>query len=350
MRALEGTYSHLYKSLTEEPRVYSSKDVPWKGGPGHFGKSVISPQAVAVTQSIESHIEAYAPGASGQKHGHLNSAVFYVLKGHGHDVHDGRNIPWKAGDVMIVENGCVHQHFNDSKDEEARPAGVQGQAVVPVHAPAVPEDRRMAAKDSAQGAGKLQAAVGHLTEKSMTLFTDKGPVAFRHQDRNFPRRRCQDGEEFRKAYESKLNVVAAEDMPWEKSADGLIKHLVHHKLDTREMCVEAYMQFLKAGEKSGIHRHMWEEVIFVVEGSGYDLHWDMKWDCLEAFQWEWAPEPKAYGWKRGDYIYVPPFTNHQHVADDHEECRLIVMSNRIIKEMGFDWFDQVANARASSRR
>jgi mannose-6-phosphate isomerase-like protein (cupin superfamily) len=119
VRALEGTYSHLYKSLIEEPRVYSSKDVQWKGGPGHFGKSVISPQAAAVTQSIESHIEAYAPGASGQKHGHLNSAVFYVLKGHGYDIHDGRHIPWKAGDVMIVENGCVHQHFNDSKDEEA---------------------------------------------------------------------------------------------------------------------------------------------------------------------------------------------------------------------------------------
>ena len=115
----------------------------------------------------------------------------------------------------------------------------------------------------------------------------------------------------------------------EHSADGLIKHLVHEKLNTREMCVEAYMQFLKAGEKSGRHRHMWEEIIFVVEGSGYDLHWDLKFDCLDAFQWEWAAEPKAYGWKRGDYIYVPPYTEHQHVASDHEECRLIVMSNRI---------------------
>ena len=101
-------------------------------------------------------------------------------------------------------------------------------------------------------------------------------------------------QEFRKAYESKTNVVLAEDMPWEHSADGLIKHLVHEKLNTREMCVEAYMQFLKPGEKSGVHRHMWEELIFVVEGSGYDLHWDLKWDCLEAFQWEWAAEPKAY--------------------------------------------------------
>ena len=177
-----------------------------------------------------------------------------------------------------------------------------------------------------------------------TVFTDKGPALSGTKTSTFRADEVKQSLEFRKQYESRTNVVLAEDMPWEHSADGLIKHLVHEKLNTREMCVEAYMQFLKPGEKSGIHRHMWEELIFVVEGSGYDLHWDLKWDCLEAFQWEWAAEPKAYSWKRGDYIYIPPFTNHQHVAGDHEECRLIVMSNRITKEMGFDWFDQVEAA------
>src|ERR671927_1208495 len=63
VRALEGTYSHLYKQLVEAPRVYSSRDVPWKGGPGQYGKHVVSPQHAAVTQSIETHIEVYAPGA-----------------------------------------------------------------------------------------------------------------------------------------------------------------------------------------------------------------------------------------------------------------------------------------------
>src|SRR5438477_4355613 len=149
--------------------------------------------------------------------------------------------------------------------------------------------------------------------------------------------------EFRKEYATRLNVVKATDMPWERSPDGLIKHLVHHKLNTRECCVEAYMQFLKPGERSGKHRHMWEELIFVVEGSGYDMHWDMKFDCLDAFKWEWAEVPKRFEWKRGDYIYIPPFTTHQHFAGS-EETRFIVMSNRIVKEMGFDWFDQVENA------
>ena len=118
VRQLEGTYSDLYQALVDQPRVYSSRDLPWKGGPQLYGKHVISPQVMVVTQSIETHIEVYAPGAYGQKHGHLNSAVFYVLKGRGHDIHDGKRIEWRAGDVMIVENGCVHQHFNDDPDNE----------------------------------------------------------------------------------------------------------------------------------------------------------------------------------------------------------------------------------------
>jgi gentisate 1,2-dioxygenase len=153
-------------------------------------------------------------------------------------------------------------------------------------------------------------------------------------------------QEFRRAYEQRSNIVTAEDMPFEHSADGLIKHLVHNKLNTRECCVEAYMQFLKPGEHSGKHRHMWEEVIFVAEGSGYDLHWDLKFDCIDAFEWDWEAEPKKFEWTRGDFIYIPPFTAHQHFnpAAATEEARLIVINNRIVKEMGFDWFDQLERA------
>ena len=49
----------------------------------------------------------------------MNSAVFYVLKGKGHDVHDERRLDWEAGDALIVENACVHQHLNDDAEDEA---------------------------------------------------------------------------------------------------------------------------------------------------------------------------------------------------------------------------------------
>ncbi len=151
--------------------------------------------------------------------------------------------------------------------------------------------------------------------------------------------------EFRKNYKSRLNVVKAADMPFEDSPDGRIKHIVHKKMDTMECCIDAYMQFLAPGGKSGRHRHLAEEIFYVVEGSGYDLHWDVKFDCEEEFIWDWEQEPRRFEWSKGDFVYVPPFSIHQHFnADAGKEARIIVVTNRILKEMGFDWFDQLEEA------
>jgi len=96
-------------------------------------------------------------------------------------------------------------------------------------------------------------------------------------------------------------------MPWERSPDGLIKHLIHRNMNTPELCVEAYMLFLKEGERSGKHRHMWEELAFVVEGEGYDLHWghDVRLPG-QVSSGSGTQNPRSSRGKQGDYIYVPP--------------------------------------------
>ena len=35
-------------------------------------------------------------------------------------MHDGVRYDWKAGDVAIVHNNCVHQHFNADPEKPAR--------------------------------------------------------------------------------------------------------------------------------------------------------------------------------------------------------------------------------------
>jgi quercetin dioxygenase-like cupin family protein len=117
VRALEGTYGELVKDLFTQPRVYRSNDMKWKGGPQLYSKTPINPGHARVAQAIECHLNVLAPNTGGQKHGHMNSAVLYIIKGKGHDIHDGRKMEYEAGDAMVVENACVHQHFNDSDDE-----------------------------------------------------------------------------------------------------------------------------------------------------------------------------------------------------------------------------------------
>jgi len=119
VRELSGKYGDLYKELYAQPRVIKSKDCPTKGGPVLFGQKTINPQIAKIIQAFETHIETLAPGGYGQRHYHVNSAVFYILQGKGHDVHNGYRIDWEAGDAAIVENSCVHQHFNDDPDNPA---------------------------------------------------------------------------------------------------------------------------------------------------------------------------------------------------------------------------------------
>src|SRR5437870_13159162 len=69
-------------------------------------------------------------------------------------------------------------------------------------------------------------------------------------------------------------ILHPEDMPWEMSRQGLLKHLLNEQMNTRMETVDAYMQIIPAGSRSGRHRHLAEECLYGVEGRGYDLHQD----------------------------------------------------------------------------
>jgi len=98
---------------------------------------------------------------------------------------------------------------------------------------------------------------------------------------------------FRDDYDRRMNVVKASEMPFERSPNGLIKHIINEKMNTKECCLDIYMQFLPPGKASGKHRHLSEEVFYVVEGEGYDLHWDVRFDCHDRMEFDWEKNPSA---------------------------------------------------------
>jgi uncharacterized RmlC-like cupin family protein len=150
--------------------------------------------------------------------------------------------------------------------------------------------------------------------------------------------------DFRAQYENRLNVVKYSQMPLERSADGLIKHIINERMDTKECCIDIYMQFIAAGKATGTSRHLTEEVAFVIEGTGHDLHYDVHFECKTAFEWRWDTTPKTFEWGPGDFIYVPPYVAHKRVNTSNIEARVIVCNSRIMKAIGLDWFDQLEPA------
>lgn len=140
-------------------------------------------------------------------------------------------------------------------------------------------------------------------------------------------------------------VVRPEDMPWEMSRQGLLKHLINEAMNTRMETVDAYMQILPPGSRSGKHRHLAEECLYVVEGRGYDLHQDCDVEITDTYFWKPQDEVKRFEWEAGDVIYIPPNTIHQHFnADPARPARLISAINRIFKNSGLNDLEQLEDA------
>jgi quercetin dioxygenase-like cupin family protein len=140
-------------------------------------------------------------------------------------------------------------------------------------------------------------------------------------------------------------IVRPEEMPWEMSRQGLLKHLLNEGMNTRMETVDAYMQIIPGGSRSGKHRHLAEECLYVLEGRGYDLHQDCDVEITDTYHWIVQPEVKRYEWEAGDLIYIPPNTVHQHFnADPERPVRLISAINRIYKFCGLNDLEQLEDA------
>jgi len=140
-------------------------------------------------------------------------------------------------------------------------------------------------------------------------------------------------------------VVRPSEMPWEMSRQGLLKHLINEGMTTRMETVDAYMQILPPGSRSGKHRHLAEECVYVLEGRGYDIHQDCDVEITDVFEWKPVEETKRFEWEAGDVIYIPPNTIHQHFnADPEKPARFISSQNRIFKQIGLNTLDQLEDA------
>lgn len=139
-------------------------------------------------------------------------------------------------------------------------------------------------------------------------------------------------------------VVQPEEMPWEDSPQGQIKHVINEKMsegmDVPARGTDIYIQEIPPGSWSGKHRHMSEELVFVIEGDGYDLHWDPTAVVEDEMTWEYPDEPQRFEWETEDMIFIPTNTVHQHYnASEDEPARILCCQARVYNQLGFGMKD-----------
>ena len=137
-------------------------------------------------------------------------------------------------------------------------------------------------------------------------------------------------------------IIKAEQMVLEDSPQGKLKHLLNAYSGSREFALNIYQQTIEAGEKSGKHRHFSDEILFILEGEGWDLHWDPTFDADDvSYAWHYPEEPKRFDWKAGDFVWIPPYAAHQHFASDFGRVRFLSVTTRVPRAIGLDGLEQL---------
>jgi quercetin dioxygenase-like cupin family protein len=265
----------------------------WRIGPG---------DEPFLTQTLQVHFVELPPGTSNHGHGHQNEAVFYILEGRGYEIHDGRRHDWEKGDLVVAHTDSVHRHFNASDTERAVAIVIKAKA--------------------------LWMYLGLIQQGR------SGPVEDEH--RFGPR------EDWSRVWtpgvEERTKVIKAADTTWETTPDGRVRILSSKdRKEQRIFTVDVYEQEIPPGSRSGRHWHMADEVLYVISGRGYGLHWDVRAEIAERYYARIPKEPSRHEFEAGDTLYVPTNAIHQHFnASQDEPLVLLSGQNRIFRYLGYD--------------
>lgn len=297
--------------LATAPRVFRS-DYRECLGEKPKEKSIISPDTEPfVTHSLHCHYVVLPPGARDKGHGHQNEAFIYFLEGRGFDMHDGVRHDWEAGDALAVHNDSVHWHNNLDPDRPA--VGLI-----------------MKAKPTWLFLGLHQQ--GPLNTVPPQDDHRWGPPV------EMPIIRAPEDVKLKK-------VLKPGDTPWQWTPHGRIRLLADASVPFRVKAVDVHLQEIPGGSRSGKQWQMGDEAFYVLEGRGYDLHWDVEAEITDKYYARIANEPSRWEWQAGDMVYIPHNCIHQHFnSDPSRPARMIAATNRIYKMIGYSRVEQLESA------
>jgi quercetin dioxygenase-like cupin family protein len=263
-----------------------------------------------LTQTLQVQFIELAPGGANHGHWHQNEAILYILEGRGYETHDGRRYEWEKDDLVVIHNDCVHKHHNAAKDRRA---------LILV----------LKAKSLWMYLGLLQQGHG----ASVLKDEQYGPP----EDWS---RLWTPGVQERK------KVLKPADVPWAMTRDGLVRTLSsRQQTDVRIFSVDIYQQLIPVGTRSAKHWHMADEVLYVLSGRGYSLHWDVEAEAGDRYQARVARDPSRWEFTAGNLLYIPQNTVHQHFNTDLKEPLVLLSAqNRVFKLLGYDSVVYLENA------
>lgn len=100
----------------EAPRVIRGADRPWEITRQGKLKFLISRWTEVAARGLDMTAEEIGAGGRSGEHRHIFEELLLVVRGRGHDLHEGTRHPWEAGDLICVPPMITHRHVNDGSE------------------------------------------------------------------------------------------------------------------------------------------------------------------------------------------------------------------------------------------
>jgi quercetin dioxygenase-like cupin family protein len=122
-------------------------------------------------------------------------------------------------------------------------------------------------------------------------------------------------------------VIKAGHVELERTRQGKLKFYISLWTEVAARALDLMTMEIEPGGHTGKHRHIFEEMIYVHEGKGYDVH-----------------EQTKYAWEAGDVVCIPPMTAHQHFNEGDKPARLISTWSRQLAHEFLGGIEHISDA------
>jgi gentisate 1,2-dioxygenase len=242
-------------------------------------------------------------------HRHTVEAVIHWLQGHGHSVIDGKRYDWEAGDFICVPMFSWHRHVNTSDGPAIYVASTTGplsqgigQAVYEdelypefwVFAQQGEDAMKTLVPGGAEAPPELTAAAQGESQAAR-LYAEQVRFAFEEEHRRRASR----------------VMVKSHELQFEPTAMGRLAYVVDSRIGFHVKALATVVAEIPPGRHSGAHRHLYDEIDYVLAGQGRAIIDD-----------------QTYEIKKGDALAIPVFAWHQYFNDGDEPMRILAHSAR----------------------
>jgi gentisate 1,2-dioxygenase len=248
-------------------------------------------------------------------HRHTVEAIIYIQQGRGYSVVDGHRYDWEPGDLICVPYFAWHRHVN-SGDDEMQYVACTTQHLSRALGVAVYEDERypeywVFAQKGDDALKTLVPGGSEVPQPTVPPPLEDGSDTF---SRLYEEQLYFAAEEENRRRAGKV-LVKGKDIRFEKSRMGRIAYLIDPRIGFHVKQIATLMAEIPPGGRSGAHRHLYEEINYILSGTGYSII-----------------EDRRYEWKAGDALSIPMFGWHQHFNTGDKTARFLVHTSRVAME------------------